>query len=204
MTVHEAYHPDRVLRQFGLVQTVPDPPIDPVEVTRLAELHRYIVAHSDEQLQRWDLDPRPLIDLDGPQATHFWDVSEDYHAFLDEASHVMVDPRSTRPERMVGSDYLAVIFFKFLISINCIYFYLIDFLTFKLFLQRSRHLVGEIRSLLAVPEASRPPMSTDLLRRWLETLTGEAPRPHQPHIFKESTYEPGESSGAHFDEPSDS
>jgi len=83
---------------------------------------------------------------------------------------------------------------------------LIDFLTFKLFLQRSRHLVGEIRSLLAVPEASRPPMSTDLLRRWLETLTGEAPRPQQPHIFRESTYESGEGSGAHFDdpEPSDS
>ena len=83
---------------------------------------------------------------------------------------------------------------------------MIDFLTFKLFLQRSRHLVGEIRSLLAVLEASRPPMSTDLLRRWLETFIGEAPRLQQPHIFRECTYEPGKGNWAHFDdpEPSDS
>jgi len=81
------------------------------------------VVHSDKQLQGWDLDPRPLIELDGPQATHFWDVSDDYYAFLDEASHPIVDPRSTRPERPIGSDSLAVIFFKFLFIINCIFLF---------------------------------------------------------------------------------
>ena len=74
--IAEAYHPDRVLRQFGLAQGVPEPPIEPVYILRKDELRAYVVIHSAEQLDRWDADPRPLIELQGPQAQHGWDYSD--------------------------------------------------------------------------------------------------------------------------------
>lgn len=126
MDIAEAYHPDRVLRQFGLVQGVPEPPIEPVYILREDELRAYGVTHSAEQLDRWDADPRPLIELQGPQAQHGWDFSDDYLEFLDRASHVLVDPRSIRRDPPIpmtrGVDALAVSLFIdtiFLYSVLC-------------------------------------------------------------------------------------
>ncbi|KAI8560677.1 hypothetical protein RHMOL_Rhmol04G0276000 [Rhododendron molle] len=46
MAVLEPYLPDRVLRQFGMVQLVPGPPLVPLRGSRGANSHSYSVVYA--------------------------------------------------------------------------------------------------------------------------------------------------------------
>ncbi|XP_028075300.1 protein MAIN-LIKE 1-like [Camellia sinensis] len=56
LKVVELYHPDRVLRQFGRVQTIPNPPLGPMHASRGATAPRYNVmyAYLDIIWEAWD------------------------------------------------------------------------------------------------------------------------------------------------------
>ena len=45
MDVVEPYHPERVLRQFGRVQTIPSPPLAPIRATRGPTARDYQIAY---------------------------------------------------------------------------------------------------------------------------------------------------------------
>ncbi|KAF7152295.1 hypothetical protein RHSIM_Rhsim01G0121300 [Rhododendron simsii] len=55
MTVLEPHLPDRVLRQFGMVQLVSGPPLVPLQGSRGANSHSYNVVHAytDGQWENW-------------------------------------------------------------------------------------------------------------------------------------------------------
>ncbi|KAI8551554.1 hypothetical protein RHMOL_Rhmol06G0195600 [Rhododendron molle] len=55
MAVLEPYLPDRVLRQFGMVQLVPGPPLVPLRGSRGGNSHSYTVvyAYTDGQWENW-------------------------------------------------------------------------------------------------------------------------------------------------------
>ena len=100
--VQEPYLPDRVMRQFRHVQGIPALPPQPIAVTRGFNLRHYDVIFHSDLLGVWDEDLRPLIQIEDPSATQYWDVMDDYLDWLDEYSHVLVDPSSTREDRLAG------------------------------------------------------------------------------------------------------
>ncbi|KAK9083423.1 hypothetical protein Scep_029894 [Stephania cephalantha] len=55
MDVVEPYHPERILRQFGHVQSIPDPPYRPLEAHRGPSANKYSVKYGFEQdnWERW-------------------------------------------------------------------------------------------------------------------------------------------------------
>ncbi|KAK9088768.1 hypothetical protein Scep_027850 [Stephania cephalantha] len=55
MDVVEPYHPERILRQFGHVQSIPDPPYRPLEAHRGPLANKYSVKYGFEQdnWERW-------------------------------------------------------------------------------------------------------------------------------------------------------
>ena len=56
-SVIEPYHPKRVLRQFGYAQTIPTPPLSPVEARRGVGTISYRVIYTfiDDTWNRWDI-----------------------------------------------------------------------------------------------------------------------------------------------------
>ncbi|KAK9089142.1 hypothetical protein Scep_028224 [Stephania cephalantha] len=48
MDVVEPYHPERILRQFGHVQSIPDPPYRPLEAHRGPSANKYSVKYGFE------------------------------------------------------------------------------------------------------------------------------------------------------------
>ncbi|KAF7133279.1 hypothetical protein RHSIM_Rhsim09G0078700 [Rhododendron simsii] len=56
MTVLQPYLPDRVLRQFGMVQLVPGPPLVPLQGSRGVNSHSsysVVYAYTDGQWENW-------------------------------------------------------------------------------------------------------------------------------------------------------
>ncbi|KAK9087523.1 hypothetical protein Syun_029917 [Stephania yunnanensis] len=53
MDVVEPYHPERILRQFGHVQSIPDPPYGPLEAHRGPFANKYSVKYGFEQ-DNWE------------------------------------------------------------------------------------------------------------------------------------------------------
>lgn len=102
LDIEELYQPGRLLRQFGHVQGIPDPPPEPIQVTRNNRLTHYSVHFEKDLLGVWDQDPRPLIQIREPRATYYWAVTDDYLDWYDRVSHPLVDPRSRRLDRPVG------------------------------------------------------------------------------------------------------
>ena len=91
--------PDRVLRQFGYRQGVPEDPPAPREVKRRVDLRAYDLQYADE-LCTWDADPRPTIELqDMIHTTFAWDTDDAYIDWLEQMSHPYVDARSPRQDR---------------------------------------------------------------------------------------------------------
>ena len=54
--VVEPYHPDRILRQFGRVQTIPPPLLIPIRATRGPTANAYHIAYQyfDQVWERWN------------------------------------------------------------------------------------------------------------------------------------------------------
>ncbi|KAI8558208.1 hypothetical protein RHMOL_Rhmol04G0072200 [Rhododendron molle] len=77
MAVLEPYLPDRVLRQFGMVQLVPGPPLVPLRGSRGGNSHSYSVVYvyTDGQWENWrdhviNADKRVPIQLGVPWESH--------------------------------------------------------------------------------------------------------------------------------------
>ncbi|KAF7143626.1 hypothetical protein RHSIM_Rhsim05G0087700 [Rhododendron simsii] len=95
MSVLEPYLPDRVLRQFGMVQLVPGPPLVPLRGSRGANSHSYSVvyAYTDGQWENWrdhvmNADKRVAIQHGVP-----WESHPDYLPWFLTVSHFRVSPR---------------------------------------------------------------------------------------------------------------
>ncbi|KAF7143288.1 hypothetical protein RHSIM_Rhsim05G0108800 [Rhododendron simsii] len=95
MSVLEPYLPDRVLRQFGMVQLVPGPPLVPLRGSRGANSHSYSVvyAYTDGQWENWrdhvmNADKRVAIQPGVP-----WESHPDYLPWFLTVSHFRVSPR---------------------------------------------------------------------------------------------------------------
>ena len=92
----ELYHPDRVLRQFGYVQTIPPPPLSPIEGKRGigTTSYRVIYAFIDDNWNRWDIHLLPLHRRGRP-CLFPWHFTQDYlswyglitHAFIQNPIH---------------------------------------------------------------------------------------------------------------------
>ncbi|KAI8551551.1 hypothetical protein RHMOL_Rhmol06G0195600 [Rhododendron molle] len=94
MAVLEPYLPDRVLRQFGMVQLVPGPPLVPLRGSRGGNSHSYTVvyAYTDGQWENWrdhviNADKRVPIQLGVP-----WESHPDYLPWFSKVSHLRVSP----------------------------------------------------------------------------------------------------------------
>ena len=89
------------MRQFGVTQGVPAWPIAPAKCDRPLRIKGrpgYKLTFTPSQLAEWDSESRTLIELRGPEATHLWDVTEEYVSYIKEYSHPYVDARSGRRE----------------------------------------------------------------------------------------------------------
>ncbi|KAI8541718.1 hypothetical protein RHMOL_Rhmol08G0084200 [Rhododendron molle] len=97
MAVLEPYLPDKVLRQFGMVQLVPGPPLVPLvplRGSRGGNSHSYTVvyAYTDGQWENWrdhviNADKRVPIQLGVP-----WESHPDYLPWFSKVSHLRVSP----------------------------------------------------------------------------------------------------------------
>ncbi|KAF7143368.1 hypothetical protein RHSIM_Rhsim05G0112400 [Rhododendron simsii] len=92
MIVVEPYLPDRVLRQFGLVQLVPGPPLAPLRGTRGSTSATYSVVYeyTDGLWQNWldhmlHEDKRVPVTLGIP-----WESHQDYLPWFKRVSHLKV------------------------------------------------------------------------------------------------------------------
>ncbi|XP_052185072.1 uncharacterized protein LOC127796750 [Diospyros lotus] len=56
-SIIEPYHPEKVLRQFGYVQTIPPPPLSPIEAKQGAGTASYRVIYEfiDDSWNRWEI-----------------------------------------------------------------------------------------------------------------------------------------------------
>ncbi|KAG5549659.1 hypothetical protein RHGRI_014833 [Rhododendron griersonianum] len=95
MAVLELYLPDRVLRQFGMVQLDPGPPLVPLRGSRGANSHSYnvVYAYTDGQWENWrdhvmNAEKRVRIQPGVP-----WDSHPDYLPWFLTVSHFRVSPR---------------------------------------------------------------------------------------------------------------
>ncbi|KAF7135063.1 hypothetical protein RHSIM_Rhsim08G0127400 [Rhododendron simsii] len=95
MGVLEPYIPDRVLRQFGMVQLVPGRLLVPLRGSRGTNSHSYRVvdAYTDGQRENWrdhvmNADKRVAIQPGVP-----WESHPDYLPWLWTVSHFRVSPR---------------------------------------------------------------------------------------------------------------
>ncbi|XP_028092440.1 protein MAIN-LIKE 1-like [Camellia sinensis] len=93
------YHPDRVLRQFSRVQTIPNPPLGPMCASRRATAPRYNVmyAYLDIILEAWDnhvlSDRRRSTPVRQP-----WDCVPGYMDWYQTITHMHVQNTSCRSQ----------------------------------------------------------------------------------------------------------
>ncbi|KAF7153088.1 hypothetical protein RHSIM_Rhsim01G0119600 [Rhododendron simsii] len=92
MIVVEPYLPDRVLRQFSLMQLVPRPPLAPLRGTRgsMSATYSVIYQYTDALRQNWrdhmlHEDKRVLITPGIP-----WESHQDYLSWFRRVSHLKV------------------------------------------------------------------------------------------------------------------
>ena len=95
LEIQEPYLPDRVLRQFGYPQGIPDAPPPPLKVVRPSSTRKtYDVQYPADACQ-WGADPRPMIELvDAPRTTYPWECDPAYLGWWERMSHPYLDFRS--------------------------------------------------------------------------------------------------------------
>ncbi|KAH7834245.1 hypothetical protein Vadar_014106 [Vaccinium darrowii] len=91
MSVVESYLPDRVLRQFGLVQIIPKDPIAPARVERGDKKYNVVYTWTDANWTSWEyhvvLEAKRVRTRDVP-----WECHSDYAEWLSRYSHFRVSP----------------------------------------------------------------------------------------------------------------
>ena len=90
-SIIEPYHPERVLRQFGYAQTIPPPPLSPVEARRGAGTASYRVIYTfiDDTWNRWDIHLLPPHRR-GTPCRFPWDFTNNYLTWYGSITHPFV------------------------------------------------------------------------------------------------------------------
>ncbi|XP_057248066.1 protein MAINTENANCE OF MERISTEMS-like [Beta vulgaris subsp. vulgaris] len=93
-SIIEPYMPDRVLRQFGYVQTRPRSPITPNKENKPA--HFYAIEYPESMMCFWDDPSSHYLSMHrlGKEASNPWDCSSDYMQWFLQYSH----PKLQNPE----------------------------------------------------------------------------------------------------------
>ncbi|KAH6807024.1 hypothetical protein C2S51_028132 [Perilla frutescens var. frutescens] len=94
----EPYLPDRVLRQFGRVQTIPHPPLDPVVFRRGKKPGQYRVVWGmlTSFYEQWE-SHMLARERRGRVVYPAWVCSPDYQQWYESISHPRVQPEATAP-----------------------------------------------------------------------------------------------------------
>ncbi|KAL2921174.1 Protein MAIN-LIKE 2 [Bienertia sinuspersici] len=97
-SVIEPYMPDRVLRQFGYVQTRPMTPIKPNKEYK--PTHSYSVEYGEGMMSFWDSPSSHCLSETrlGELALKPWDCSSDYMSWYSQRTHLKVQNPEHAPE----------------------------------------------------------------------------------------------------------
>jgi len=99
--VVEAYHPERVLRQFGIVQRIPGPPLIPAHVSRLRTGAGYKVKFSFYAQSLWGRAHDHLLRDRAEVVTRPSDTVPGYLEWYRQVSHPIVQPPHLRASHEV-------------------------------------------------------------------------------------------------------
>ncbi|KAK9111886.1 hypothetical protein Scep_019405 [Stephania cephalantha] len=104
MDVVEPYHPERILRQFGHVQSIPDPPYRPLEAHRGPSANKYSVKYGFQQ-DNWERWRNHLLapEVRGDKAEFEFLATPDYLPWFLKVSHPVITNPSHEDEDMVAT-----------------------------------------------------------------------------------------------------
>ncbi|KAK9143437.1 hypothetical protein Syun_012837 [Stephania yunnanensis] len=104
MDVVEPYHPERILRQFGHVQSIPDPPYRPLEAHRGTFANKYSIKYGFEQdnWERWR-NHKLAPEVRGEKAVFEFLATPDYLPWFVKVSHLVITNPSFEDLVMVAS-----------------------------------------------------------------------------------------------------
>ncbi|KAK9140912.1 hypothetical protein Scep_010593 [Stephania cephalantha] len=104
MDVVEPYHPERILRQFGHVQFISDPPYRPLEAHRGISALRYSVKYGFQQ-DNWERWHNHLLapEVHGDKVQFEFLVTPDYLLWFLKVSHPVIANPSYEDEDMVAT-----------------------------------------------------------------------------------------------------
>ena len=97
----EAYHPERVLRQFGIVQRIPGAPLIPAHVSRLRTAAGYKVKFSYYAQSLWGRALDHLLRDRGDAVTRALDTVPGYMEWYRRVNHPIVMPLARRTAQEV-------------------------------------------------------------------------------------------------------
>lgn len=91
MDIIKSYHPDRVLRCFARVQTIPPSPVALIRATRGATIAQYWIAYNylDQIWERWHNHILSALQHSRP-VLHPWDCIPNYMDWFVRMSHMIV------------------------------------------------------------------------------------------------------------------
>ncbi|KAL9691501.1 hypothetical protein QQ045_011925 [Rhodiola kirilowii] len=97
--IREPYLPDRVMRQFGRMQGIPEAPPTPIAAVRTSSMRVTYIINFPVEACQWGADPRPMIELgEMPDANFPWDCQPEYLDWWEQMSHPYLDFRSPRQD----------------------------------------------------------------------------------------------------------
>ncbi|KAK9139649.1 hypothetical protein Scep_009330 [Stephania cephalantha] len=104
MDVVEPYHPERILRQFGYVQSIPDPPYRPLEAHRCPSANKYSVKYGFQQ-DNWERWRNHLLapEVRGEKAEFEFLATPDYLPWFLKVSHPLISNPSFEDHDMVAT-----------------------------------------------------------------------------------------------------
>ncbi|KAK9157473.1 hypothetical protein Scep_004047 [Stephania cephalantha] len=104
MDVVEPYHPERILRQFGHVQSIPDPPYSPLEAHRGPSALKYSVKYGFQQ-DNWERWRNHLLapEVHDEKAQFEFLATPDYLPWFLKVSHPVIANPSHEDEDMVAT-----------------------------------------------------------------------------------------------------
>ena len=94
MDITEPYMPDKVARQFGRVQDIPGPTIEPTRAYRLADPLRYRVDYPNASWAWRHRHSKHRVSLDsiGPPVRAPWDCTDRYTQWYTPRTHPTICP----------------------------------------------------------------------------------------------------------------
>ncbi|KAK9158588.1 hypothetical protein Scep_005162 [Stephania cephalantha] len=104
MDVVEPYHPERILRRFGHVQSIPDPPYRPLEAHRGPFVNKYSVKYGFQQ-DNWERWRNHLLapEVRGDKAEFEFLATPDYLPWFLKVSHPVITNPRYEDEEMVAT-----------------------------------------------------------------------------------------------------